>query len=139
MSGLFFIISMPIYLYQHNKTKEIREVFQSMNDIHEYFGDSDIPENAWERIYTVPTASIDTKQDPFNSNQFLDVTRSKRGTYGNMLDYSKELSEKRASIVGGADPIKEKYYEQYSKDRRGAKHPDKIQKVFENKHVKVKY
>ena len=130
---------MPIYLYQNNKTKEVREVLQSMNDVHEYFGDGEKPENGWERIYTVPTASIDTKQDPFSTNQFLDVTKSKKGTYGNMLDYSRELSEKRASIIGGPDPIKEKYYEQYSKDRRGAKHPDKISKVFENKHVKAEF
>lgn len=110
-----------------------------MNDVHEYFGDGESPENGWERVYTVPTASIDTNQDPFSVNQFLDVTKNKKGTYGNMLDYSKELSEKRASIIGGQDPVKEKYYEQYSKDRRGAKHPDKMNKTFENKHVKVDY
>ena len=130
---------MPIYIYQHKDTKEIREVIQSMNDIHEYYGDGDNPENGWERLYTVPTASIDTKQDPFSVNQFLDVTKNKKGTYGNMLDYSKELSERRSSIVGGQDPIKEKYYEQYSKDRKGAKHPDKISKVFENKHVRAEF
>lgn len=137
--GLFYYIHMPIYLYQHSKTKEVREVIQSMNDVHEYYGDKDEPENGWVRIYTVPTASIDTKQDPFSQNQFLDVTKSKKGTYGNMLDYSKELSERRASIIGGADPIKEKYYEDYSKNRRGAKHPDKLPKIFENKHVKINY
>lgn len=130
---------MPIYLYQNIKTKEVREVLQGMNDPHEYYGDEDVPENCWERIYTVPTASIDTKQDPFSSNQFLNITKSKRGTYGDMLDYSKELSDKRASIVGGEDPIKEEYYKQYSRDRRGAKHPDKMPKVFENKHVKVQF
>jgi hypothetical protein len=139
MSDPFFIIIMPIYLYQHNKTKEIREVLQSMNDPHEYFGDGKIPESGWERVYTIPTASIDTKQDPFSQNQFLDVTKSKKGTYGDMLDYSRELSEKRSSIVGGADPIKEKYYENYSKNRKGAKHPDKLPKTFENKHVKVDF
>jgi hypothetical protein len=130
---------MPIYLYQHSKTKEVREVIQGMNDVHEYYGDLKDPENEWERIFTIPTASIDTKQDPFSTNQFLDRTRSKKGTYGNMLDYSAELSDKRASLAGGQDPIKEKYYKQYSKDRRGAKHPDKIPKTFENKHVKVDF
>jgi len=130
---------MPIYLYQNINTGEVREVMQGMNEKHEYYGDEQAPENCWHRIYTVPTASIDTKQDPFSSNQFLDVTKSKKGTYGNMLDYSRELSEKRASIIGGPDPIKEKYYEQYSKDRRGAKHPDKIPKVFENKHIKAEF
>ena len=130
---------MPIYLYQHSKTKEIREVLQSMNDIHEYYGDLNEPEKGWERIFTIPTASIDTKQDPFNTNQFLERTKNKKGTYGNMLDYSKELSDQRASIFGGQDPIKEQYYKDYSKNRRGAKHPDKVNNTFENKHVKVKF
>ena len=69
------------YLYQNTKTKEVREVLQGMNDLHEYYGDESEPENGWQRIYTVPTASIDTKQDPFSTNQFLDVTKSKKGTY----------------------------------------------------------
>lgn len=128
---------MPIYLYQHNKTKQIKEVIQSMNDVHEYHGDKDIKEDGWERIYTVPMASVDTNQDPFSQNQFLDITKNKKGTYGNMLDYSNELSEKRSAIIGAPDPIKEKYYKDYSKNRRGAKHPDKMKKSFENKHVKV--
>jgi hypothetical protein len=130
---------MPIYLYQNINTGEVREVLQGMNDKHEYYGNEELPEECWERIYTVPTASVDTKQDPFSSSQFLEITKNKKGTYGDMLDYSRELSDKRSSIVGAPDPIKEKYYEEYSKNRRGAKHPDKIPKVFENKHVKVDF
>ena len=128
---------MPIYLYQNKETKEIREVLQGMNDIHQYYGDKDKPEMSWDRIFTVPTASIDSKLDPFDANQYVRATGNKKGTYGDLLNQSKELSEKRAQITGGADPIKEKYYQQYSKDRRGAKHPDKVKKTFENKHVKV--
>ena len=128
---------MPIYIYQNIKTKEIREVFQTMNDVHEYYGDLDVPENCWQRIFTVPTASIDSKLDPFDQNQYVRATANKKGTYGDLLDKSRELSEKRSEITGGADPIKEKFYEKYSKDRRGAKHPDKMKKVFENKHFKA--
>ena len=80
---------------------------------------------------------MDTKQDPFSTNDFLDRTKSKKGTYGNMMDYSKELSEKRASVMGGVDPVKQNYYKEYSKNRRGAKHPDTFKKSFENKHVKI--
>jgi len=127
---------MPIYLYQHNKTKEIKEIIQSMNDVHIYNGENGL-EDCWERMFTIPTASVDTQQDPFSTNDFLDRTARKKGTYGNMLDYSKELSEKRASIIGGKDPIKENYYKQYSKDRKGVKHPDQMKKSFENKHIKV--
>jgi predicted nucleic acid-binding Zn ribbon protein len=128
---------MPIYLYQHKKTKEVREVLQSMNDVHKYYGDKEQPEDVWERIFTVPTASIDTKQDPFNANQFVRSTANKKGTYGDLLDQSKELSDKRASLTGGLDPIKEEYYKNYSKQRNGALHQDKFKKTFENKHVKA--
>lgn len=127
---------MPIYSFLNKKTGEVIDVFQSMNDIHEYKGKSG-KENFWERIFYSPNASIDTKQDPFSSNQYLDRTKSKKGTYGNMLDYSKELSEKRAHVNGGVDPVKEKYYTEYSKQRKGAKHPDKMKKTFENKNFKV--
>lgn len=127
---------MPIYSFLNKKTGEVIDVFQSMNDVHEYKGQSG-KENFWERIFHSPNASIDTKQDPFSSNQYLDRTKAKKGTYGNMLDYSKELSEKRASLNGGVDPVKEKYYNNYSKERKGAKHPDKMKKTFENKHVKI--
>jgi hypothetical protein len=127
---------MPIYSFINNKTGEIVEIIQSMNEKHEYKGTSG-KELDWERIFHIPSASIDTKQDPFNSNQYLDRTKAKRGTYGNMLDYSKELSDKRASLNGGVDPIKEKYYQNYSKERKGARHPDKIKKTFENKQIKI--
>ena len=127
---------MPLYLYQNEKTGEIREVLQSMNQVHEYNGESGNGK-AWKRIFTIPQASIDTKQNPFSTNDFLDRTKSKKGTYGNMLDYSKELSEKRASVMGGIDPVKQNYYKEYSKNRRGAKHPDTFKKTFETKDVKI--
>ena len=127
---------MPIYTFKRESTNQIVEIYQSMNDIHEYKGKNG-DQNDWIRIYDIPQASFDTKQNPFSQNSFLDTTKNKKGTYGDLLDYSRELSDKRASLSGGVDPIKEKYYENYSKQRRGAKHPDKIQKTFETKNVRV--
>ena len=127
---------MPIYTFRNTKTKKTIDVLQSMNDVHEYKGEKG-DEDCWERVFYAPCASIDTKQDPFSTNDFLDRTKNKKGTYGNMIDYSKELSEKRASLAGGLDPVKEKYYKDYAKQRRGAKHPDKMKKTIETKHVKV--
>jgi predicted nucleic acid-binding Zn ribbon protein len=129
---------MPLYLYQNEKTGEIREILQSMNELHEYNGEKG-NEKSWKRIFTIPQASIDTKQDPFSTNDFLDRTKSKKGTYGNMLDYSKELSEKRSSVMGGVDPIKQNYYKEYSKNRRGAKHPDTLKKSIETKNFKIDF
>ena len=56
---------------------------------------------------------------------------------GDLLDRSADLSKERASQNGGVDPVKEKYYKQYSKDRNGSIHEDKKPKKFENKHVKI--
>ena len=102
---------MPIYVYKHPDKEEYVEVLQGMNDEHVYEQDG----LAWERVFLAPNASIDSDADPFNSRQFLENTAAKKGTVGNMLDYSKELSETRAQKNGGVDPVKEKYYKNYSK------------------------
>jgi hypothetical protein len=57
---------------------------------------------------------------------------------GHMLDYSAEMSEKRAEQAGGIDPVKQKYFENYSKERKGAKHQLEKQ-TFEGKNFKVDY
>lgn len=128
---------MPIYIFQRESTKEVKEVFQNMNDKHEYFGE-DGSENDWKRVFTVPNASIDTNVDPFDSKQFVERTGSKKGTVGSLLDQSKELSEKRAEKNGGVDPVKEQYFKNYSAQRKGAKHPEQMKK-FENSKIKVEY
>lgn len=112
---------MPIYQYQNPKTGEIKEVIQTMKEKHEYH------ENGvqWNRIFTVPTTSIDTKVDPYSAKDFLKKTENKKGTLGDMMDYSKELSEKRASQEG-VDSVKQKYFDRYAESRKGKRHPTEI-------------
>lgn len=130
---------MPVYSYKRESTGEIIDVVQGMNDKHEYFGPEGNQDD-WKRVFTVPNASIDTQVDPFSQDQFRERTRNKKGTYGDLMDHSKEMSDRRKEIAGGTDPIKEKAYENYSKERRGAKHPDQIkEKGIDNKHVKVEF
>ena len=129
---------MPLYIYLNESTNEYREILQGMNDPHEYFGETDEVNEPWQRVFTIPNASIDTQIDPFNSNQFVDRTGSKKGSYGDMLDYSSEMSQRRADQAGGVDPVKEKYFKEYSKKRKGAKHFEQM-KTFENKGIEVKY
>ena len=57
-------------------------------------------------------------------------------TMGQLWDESAVASEKRARVAG-KDPIKEKYYKKYSKERNGAVHPDKMPKTFEDKNIKI--
>ena len=127
---------MPIYVYKHPKKEEYIEVLQGMNDEHVYEQDG----LAWERVFLAPNASIDSDVDPFSGRQFVDTTAAKKGTMGDMMDYSKELSLKRASKNGGVDPVKQKYYKKYSDERNGTKHPQQIKdKGYESKNVKIEY
>jgi len=115
---------MPIYLYRHPNTNEIREVLQPMNSEHRYFDENKVE---WLREFTIPTSSVDTKIDPFNKNSFLDQTKNKRDTLGDLWDKSAELSEKRAKIMG-RDEVKEKNMSAYEKKCKGKKHPGRIKK-----------
>ena len=128
---------MPLYTYHNLDTDEYRDVFQGMNDKHEYFGDSGEEKN-WVRVFHVPNASVDSEVDPFKANDFVKKTASKKGTVGDLLDASRELSEKRASAAGGVDPVKEKYFKEYSALRKGAKHPEQM-KTYEDSRIKVDY
>jgi hypothetical protein len=117
---------MPEYLYQHPKTEEVKSVFQSVHDKHEYIDKDGIK---WNRIYTVPQMGVDTKMDAsMNSKKFAEMTGNKKGTLGDLYDQSKELSEARKKVYGGKDPVKQKYWENWSKTRKGKKHP----KMFED-------
>lgn len=129
---------MPLYSYLNTETDEYREIYQSMNDVHEYFGESG-DESTWKRVFTVPQTSIDSHVDPFSPKQFVDKTQNKKGTYGDLIDRSAEMSAKRAESAGGVDPVKQQYFDNYSKARKGAKHPDQFKKKFENKHVSVDF
>ena len=127
---------MPIYVYKHPDEEEYREVFQGMNDEHVYSEDG----FEWQRVFLAPNASIDSSIDPFSKQQFMDATYSKKGTLGDMMDLSKEMSEKRAEKSGGKDPVKEKFYDNYAKERNGTEHPQRIkEKGYESKNVKIDY
>jgi hypothetical protein len=104
----------------------------SMSEEHKYI-DKDGYE--WTRIFHIPQSSIDTKIDIFSQKEFVEKTR-KRGSLGDAMDRSKELSLKRAEKCG-KDPIKESYYEKYSKRRNGCMHPDKVKERAKNKLEKM--
>ena len=125
---------MPIYIFQHPDTQEIREVFQGMNEPHIFSED----EVQWKRIFTVPTASIDTKIDPFSQRQFIEKTGNKKGTVGNMMDLSAELSQKREQLNGKEDPIKRKHFSDYEK-KVGKKHVADKPKTIETSKVKIDF
>lgn len=107
---------MPLYLFEHPETGEEREVFFKMEDDKTFIDGNGVQ---WSRIYTVPQASMDTRIDPHSSRAFVEKTR-KAGTFGEMFDLSKEMSEKRGGKKN--DPVK-KSYEKEWKGRRKPVHP----------------
>ena len=110
---------MPIYEYRNPDTGKTVEVIQGMKDNHEFTDDNGVK---YERVFSIPNASIDTQIDPFNVDRLMDKTRKKQ-TVGEMWDHAEELSNKRAEKAGGTDPIKEQYLKDYSKKRKGKRHP----------------
>lgn len=112
---------MPIYLFKNPKSNKIVQVYQEMNAEHSY------SENGikYERVFTVPNAAIDSEIDPNSAQQFVEKTGKMKGTLGEIWDYSKELSEKRAKS-SGVDPVREKAEASYSKKRKGIKYKEKI-------------
>lgn len=112
-----------IYLYQNPQSGEVIEVSQGMNDVHEFYGQDGIK---WNRVFTTPNTNVDSKIDPFSSRAFLDKT-NKNGNVGDLIDRSKELSEKRKDKLG-YDPVLKKEVDSY-KRQFNVKHPSEIKKL----------
>lgn len=117
---------MPLYIFENKRTGERKEVFQRMNDKHVYSEDS---KDEWRRVFTTSQLSVSSLSDidPYDSKAFVRATANKKGTYGDLFDASKELSEKRKDL-NGYDPIENKYYENYSAARKGKKHKNVVLK-----------
>jgi hypothetical protein len=122
---------MPIYIYKNPETGETKEIIQTMNEEHVYSQDG----IEWKRVYLSPNASIDTKSE--TPEQFVEKTGNMKGTLGEMMDYSEELSQKRASkSESGEDPIKRKHFDEYEK-KVGKKHLQDKKKTIETDRIKI--
>ena len=102
---------MPIYEYQHPKTKKVIEVIQGMKDKHVFV---DHQGTEWHRVWNTPNAAIDSDINPFSKDDFMKATAKKGMTAGDMMDLSKQLSKKREKSRG-LDPIKNKTVTAYEK------------------------
>ena len=104
-----------------------------MDDEKKYTDDDGV---VWSREFHSPQLNTQGSIDPWSNADFVNKT-NKGGTVGDLLDRSSDLSKQRAEQNGGVDPVKEKYYKDYAKKRRGQKHPDKMPKTFEDKNIKI--
>ena len=128
-----------IYLFHNTDTDEYREIQMSMKEYTPYRGENG-DEDCWERVYDAPQISMGNstakKINPYSQNEFVERTGKMKGNLGNMMDYSRELSEKRAKDHGGVDPVKRKYFKDYE-NKTGKKHLKDKKTTYENKNVKI--
>lgn len=128
---------MPEYIYKHPDKEEYISIIQSMNEEHSYQDDDGL---SWKRVLTCPKLNIDSDVDPFSQRQYLDKTSNMKGSVGDLMDQSRELSEKRAAIYGGEDPIKRKKLDDWSAKRGGMIHPkDSTKRKAENNQIRIDY
>lgn len=123
---------MPIYIYKHPAKDNYEEVVQRMDDLHSFSKDG----LEWKRVFLIPNASISSNADPFDSNSFVEKTGKMKGTVGDMMSYSEELSQKRAEKHGGQDPVRKQHFKDYERDI-GKKHIADKQTNYENKSIKI--
>ena len=128
------------YNFIHETTGETKEVEMPMSDYKPYKGE-DGQDEGWKRVYDSPQVNIGNyvakKVDPWDNKQFVNRTGNMKGTYGDLQDYSSQMSEQRAKeSVTGEDPVKRKHFDKYQK-KTGKKHLEDRPKVIETKNVKI--
>jgi hypothetical protein len=128
------------YQFKNKKTGKIIDVVMSMKEYKHYRGQND-DEDFWERIYDLPQVNIGNCKtvDPFDNNAFVRKTGGMKGTYGDLLDYSSELSDRRAEMAGGEDPLKRKYFDEYKKKTGGKKHLKDRPKKIDTKNATIEF
>lgn len=127
---------MPMYIFQNPKTNEEIEVFFHMDDEKKYFDKNGLE---WKRVYTSSQLNTEASIDPWDNNSFVNSTANMKGSVGDLLDKSAELSSMRSEKNGGVDPLKEKYFKNYSKERNGVKHHMDKGKTYESKNIKIDF
>ncbi len=130
---------MPLYLFSNpSDDNDIIEVVMSVHDLHEYIRDG----IKWNRIFTKPTASIDSKIDPFDHRAGINKIGNTRGTIGNQQDFAAEQSAKREEKLGTTDPVKAAMFKKYRETRGGKSHPqeraEKAKKLTKDVMIKFK-
>ena len=129
-----------VYQFKNKKTGKIIDVVMPMKEYKHYRGENN-DEDFWERIYDLPQVNIGNAKtvDPFDNKAFVNKTGGMSGTYGDLLDYSSELSDRRAALAGGEDPLKRKYFDDYKKKTGGKKHIKDRPKKIDTKNATIEF
>jgi hypothetical protein len=125
---------MPLYTYTHPETGETIDIQQSMTDPHIYIDNLGVK---WDRVFYPVTFAFDTQVDPHDAKAFVKKTE-KGGTIGDIMDLSKEMSERRGGDKN--DEVKVKHAKEKDKklnDQRLSNLREERKKQFEEFQTKV--
>lgn len=111
---------MPLYTFE-STDGILTDHFFTMATVPRFGDDIEIDGVRWKRVLTVPNAASNTTLDPYSAKDFNKSLDGKNVKIGDLWDASKEASDKRAAKEGN-DPIKQKFYRDYAKERKGTLH-----------------
>lgn len=101
---------MPVYLFTSIEDESVQtDIYFPFKDAPRIGAIIDHEGQKWRRMPTYMQMASNTEISPFDSKAFVEKTGRMKGTYGELTDYSKEMSEKRAAASGGVDVILEKH------------------------------
>jgi len=124
----------PTYYFELESDDSIHtDIYYSFKDAPRIGAIIDHEGQKWRRMPTMPQANSDSQAiDAFCQRQFTEKTGKMKGNWGQLNDFSAEMSEKRAQQAGGLDPVKEKYFDNQKK-LTGLENPEvKKRKAKEN-------
>lgn len=131
---------MPLYTYKHKETGEEVEIIQRMSEDKIYNGADGTEVDQWARVFNSFSINGTSggKLDPFDEKSISKAMEGKDGvTLGEMWDLSAELSEQRAEMSGGEDPVKQEYYKRHEEATGEKHHADKFSETYEGDGIKV--
>lgn len=116
---------MPNYVFKKQDGSTI-ELFFNMNNVPK-IGEYYTLENG-EKVKRLATISIIKESVPSDIYDIDKLSKfsTPNETIGDTMKRSEELSQKRAEQNGGVDPVQKKFFKEYSKKRKGKKHPKDI-------------
>jgi len=119
---------MPNYIFQRIGAEEVKDFFFSMKEAPPIGSVIFRDKIKWRRVASRPQTVFSGLKaiDPFSAKDFTNKTGQMKGTVGDLWDMSKEQSQRRAERNQGVDPIKQKYFEDYKKKKRGTPHSQEL-------------
>ena len=72
---------MPEYLFENPDTGEVISITQGIDEEHSYSEEGRL----FNRVFTVPNASVDSDIDPFSAQQFTEKTKNMKGKIKNLI------------------------------------------------------